>query len=106
MNGCIITPVAPRASSPTAASMTAKDTSSSGTSAVELHEGPGWKLVLDKSGSTDSPFDALIGSDTWAIAVTRAELVDFLQVCWMHSRSARGSVNQDSVNLFLGDLGS
>lgn len=70
--------------------MAAKDTTSSGSTAVELHEGPGWKLVLDKSGSTDSPFDALIGSDKWAIAVTRAELVDFLQVCWMISSSAGG----------------
>lgn len=92
VNGCIITPVAPRTSSPTAVSMASIDTTESASAAVELHQGPGWKLVLDKSGSSGSPFNALIGSDTWAIAVTRAELVDFIQVRLMLSSSARRHV--------------
>ena len=80
MNGCIITPVAPK--TPGAAGASLAPSGAAGPAAdVELHEGPGWKLVLDKSGGSGSPYTALVGSDTWAIALTHDELVNFVQVC-------------------------
>lgn len=99
VNGCIITPVAPRTKSPGAA---AGALASNGATAdqqpdVELHEGPGWKLVLDTSGSSGSPYDALIASDFWAVALKKSELVEFIQVSRVAAIRSRAPVSCETV---------
>ena len=48
-----------------------------------LSEGQGWKLGYDCSPDPSDPtaFTALIGADTWSIALTSAEFADFVKVC-------------------------
>ena len=47
-----------------------------------LSEGQGWKLGYDCSPDPSNPtaFTALIGADTWSIALTSAEFADFVKV--------------------------
>ena len=45
-----------------------------------LAEGKGWKLGYDRKPFSPNAYSALIGADSWSIALTPAEYEDFIQV--------------------------
>ena len=45
-----------------------------------LAEGKGWKLGCDRAPSSPDAYCALVGSDTFSIAMTHAEYDDFIKV--------------------------
>jgi hypothetical protein len=45
-----------------------------------LAEGKGWKLGYDRNPEDPKGYNALIASDTWSIALTKAEFDDFIKV--------------------------
>ena len=53
--------------------MSDADSSSQPSLSRQLWEGPGWRVGWNP---TASPFTALLGSDTWALEFTSAELTD------------------------------
>lgn len=84
VNGCIITPVAQdRAANPGPpglASPVQPSAAPKGPANFSYHEGDGWKIGLDEAAESEDTYSAVIGSDTWSIALTRKELVDFIQL--------------------------
>jgi hypothetical protein len=44
-----------------------------------LAEGKGWKLGYDRKPSNPNAYSALVGSDSWSLALTPAEYEDFIQ---------------------------
>lgn len=43
------------------------------------HEGAGWKIGFDEAAESPDTYSAVIGSDTWSIALTQKEFTDFIQ---------------------------
>lgn len=54
--------------------------SGAGPSDFVLAEGNGWKIGYDKKPADLKGYSALIGSDTWSMAVTKSEYDDFIKV--------------------------
>ena len=45
-----------------------------------LAEGKGWKLGYDRNPEDPNGYSALVASESWSIALTRAEYDDFVKV--------------------------
>ena len=76
VNGCIITPVAPRArSSPAPAASIASTAASMDGMDVEIHEGDGWKLVGSRPAPVPNPPSPAVSHCEMRVAVNVCNLV-------------------------------